>query len=138
MRDITWPTERAWCDSAPPISRIRSPLAAQIKVDHRKRPVRKYGSACVTRSQWSPRGWEIGLLEGPSPRPSWTPFPWAIHEGQPQHIHTWPIEMPGSRYSACFFTILCTRTYISCVSFIITVQISLYTHTAGSSRNYLC
>ena len=58
---------------------IRSPLATQIKVGHRKCP-RKYGSVCMTRNQWSLRGWKTGPLEGPSPMPSWTPFsmdnPW--------------------------------------------------------------
>ena len=67
-----------------------SPLAAWSKVGYRKRTVvRKYEPLCVTRDRWYPLGRDIGPTSWAPPLlgPFGHPFPWALHEGQPQYIH---------------------------------------------------
>ena len=65
---------RAWCDSAPPLWGIRSPLAAQSKVGYRKRFAQIWASV-RDPGPMVPAGFGHWThLMGSSPRPSWTPL----------------------------------------------------------------
>ena len=71
----------------------------------------EYISAWVTRDQWYPQVWDIGLPipMGPSSRPSWIIlFYGQFHEGRPLYIHTCIMVFLLVIFLHCLHILICS------------------------------